>query len=129
MQIIEPGWPAPVRVRGFSTTRSGGTSRGAYASLNLGMNSNDEAAAVAANRQQLSGRLRSEEHTSELQSRGHLVCRHLLDKKIIPRCKIHLRSTVYSFTTALTSTPAPLDEHRSPSVTRVSTSRLSDFSI
>src|SRR5690625_6738937 len=25
---------------------------------------------------------RSEEHTSELQSRGHLVCRLLLDKKI-----------------------------------------------
>src|SRR5690625_6494263 len=24
---------------------------------------------------------RSEEHTSELQSRGHLVCRHLLEKK------------------------------------------------
>src|SRR5690625_5386168 len=24
---------------------------------------------------------RSEEHTSELQSRGHLVCRHLLKKK------------------------------------------------
>src|SRR5690625_7057926 len=29
---------------------------------------------------QLSG-VRSEEHTSELQSRGHLVCRLLLDKK------------------------------------------------
>src|SRR5439155_16747996 len=28
-------------------------------------------------------RLRSEEHTSELQSRGHLVCRLLLDKKDI----------------------------------------------
>src|SRR5437870_10679798 len=28
-------------------------------------------------------RNRSEEHTSELQSRGHLVCRHLLEKKII----------------------------------------------
>src|SRR5690625_7053837 len=27
--------------------------------------------------------LRSEEHTSELQSRGHLVCRLLLEKKII----------------------------------------------
>src|SRR5690625_6430229 len=27
------------------------------------------------------GRLRSEEHTSELQSRGHLVCRLLLEKK------------------------------------------------
>src|SRR5690625_5558517 len=28
-----------------------------------------------------SGRVRSEEHTSELQSRGHLVCRLLLEKK------------------------------------------------
>src|SRR5437870_6744905 len=28
-----------------------------------------------------SGKLRSEEHTSELQSRGHLVCRLLLEKK------------------------------------------------
>src|SRR5690625_6735102 len=27
---------------------------------------------------------RSEEHTSELQSRGHLVCRLLLEKKKIP---------------------------------------------
>src|SRR5690625_6430870 len=27
------------------------------------------------------GRSRSEEHTSELQSRGHLVCRLLLEKK------------------------------------------------
>src|SRR5437870_10870273 len=29
--------------------------------------------------------LRSEEHTSELQSRGHLVCRLLLEKKKPPR--------------------------------------------
>src|SRR5439155_26577955 len=29
------------------------------------------------------GHLRSEEHTSELQSRGHLVCRLLLEKKKI----------------------------------------------
>src|SRR5690625_6739202 len=29
----------------------------------------------------VSGRQRSEEHTSELQSRGHLVCRLLLEKK------------------------------------------------
>src|SRR5690625_6632022 len=28
---------------------------------------------------------RSEEHTSELQSRGHLVCRLLLDKKKVPQ--------------------------------------------
>src|SRR5215510_612349 len=30
------------------------------------------------------GRSRSEEHTSELQSRGHLVCRLLLEKKKTP---------------------------------------------
>src|SRR5690625_5618373 len=30
---------------------------------------------------QLSSIMRSEEHTSELQSRGHLVCRLLLEKK------------------------------------------------
>src|SRR5690625_6674935 len=29
------------------------------------------------------GNLRSEEHTSELQSRGHIVCRLLLEKKKI----------------------------------------------
>src|SRR5437870_11008556 len=32
-------------------------------------------------REVLVTRLRSEEHTSELQSRGHLVCRLLLEKK------------------------------------------------
>src|SRR5690625_6738234 len=31
-------------------------------------------------------RLRSEEHTSELQSRGHLVCRLLLEKKNQSNC-------------------------------------------
>src|SRR5690625_5580324 len=31
--------------------------------------------------------LRSEEHTSELQSRGHLVCRLLLEKKNDHRCE------------------------------------------
>src|SRR5690625_6724494 len=30
---------------------------------------------------ELTGTLRSEEHTTELQSRGHLVCRPLLEKK------------------------------------------------
>src|SRR5690625_6199540 len=33
---------------------------------------------------------RSEEHTSELQSRGHLVCRLLLEKKKWPRVGNHL---------------------------------------
>src|SRR5437870_8782498 len=35
----------------------------------------------AASRSAEGNRLRSEEHTSELQSRGHLVCRLLLEKK------------------------------------------------
>src|SRR5690625_1197844 len=39
--------------------------------------------------QQINNGLRSEEHTSELQSRGHLVCRHLLEKK--KDCKGHLK--------------------------------------
>src|SRR5437870_690571 len=36
---------------------------------------------VAASADQILEVLRSEEHTSELQSRGHLVCRLLLEKK------------------------------------------------
>src|SRR5690625_6497668 len=35
--------------------------------------------------QQTEYRFRSEEHTSELQSRGHLVCRLLLEKKNIEK--------------------------------------------
>src|SRR5437660_6293943 len=36
--------------------------------------------------------VRSEEHTSELQSRGHLVCRLLLEKKKKPRLSTPDRS-------------------------------------
>src|SRR2546429_7180247 len=36
---------------------------------------------------------RSEEHTSELQSRLHLVCRLLLEKKKMPRCSMTSTST------------------------------------
>src|SRR5690625_6062164 len=39
-------------------------------------------------------KLRSEEHTSELQSRGHLVCRLLLEKK-----KINTMWYIYSLVT------------------------------
>src|SRR5437660_8276069 len=35
--------------------------------------------------------VRSEEHTSELQSRGHLVCRLLLEKKKTSKCPIQCR--------------------------------------
>src|SRR5437870_7291834 len=54
----------------------------------LGINDRKQLAAVAAilrrrilDRLMADGVTRSEEHTSELQSRGHLVCRLLLEKK------------------------------------------------
>ena len=47
---LVPDWPAPPRVRAFVTTRSGGTSQGEYATMNLGMNSGDDPARVAGNR-------------------------------------------------------------------------------
>lgn len=47
---IVPDWPAPKRVRAFVTTRAGGVSAGAYASLNLGAGVGDDPAHVARNR-------------------------------------------------------------------------------
>ena len=47
---IIPDWPVPAGVASLVTTRSGGQSRGAYASLNLGDHVGDDPAAVAANR-------------------------------------------------------------------------------
>src|SRR5690625_5125857 len=41
----------------------------------------EHAATLTDQEQQATTRVRSEEHTSELQSRGHLVCRLLLEKK------------------------------------------------
>ncbi|MDQ7988410.1 MAG: peptidoglycan editing factor PgeF [Candidatus Dactylopiibacterium sp.] len=50
---ITPDWPAPARVRAYSTTRAGGVSTGAHAGLNLATHVGDDPAAVAANRQRL----------------------------------------------------------------------------
>ena len=43
---IVPGWPAPRRVKSLITTREGGVSGGAHASLNLGLKAGDDAAAA-----------------------------------------------------------------------------------
>ncbi len=51
--MIYPRWPAPDRVRAFSTTRSGGVSLPPYDSLNLGHHVGDDAAAVRENRRRL----------------------------------------------------------------------------
>ncbi len=50
---IVPDWPAPPGVHALVTTRAGGVSAGAYASLNLATHVGDEAAAVAENRRRL----------------------------------------------------------------------------
>ncbi len=57
MKLITPDWPAPPTVRAFTTTRSGGVSSGAFASLNLGDHVGDAPAAVATNRARLCAQL------------------------------------------------------------------------
>lgn len=47
---LSPDWPAPSWVRAVTTTRSGGISQGAYASMNLAGHVADEPAAVGVNR-------------------------------------------------------------------------------
>jgi len=54
---IIPDWPVPARVRGLVTTREGGVSGGAYASLNLGLRCGDKVEAVIENRARLGGLL------------------------------------------------------------------------
>ena len=47
---ICPDWPAPAGVRALITTRAGGVSNGAYASLNLGLRVGDDPDSVKRNR-------------------------------------------------------------------------------
>src|SRR5690625_5202736 len=46
------------------------------------------------NEERLSASVRSEEHTSELQSRGHLVCRLLLEKKKSKQKMLQISSSI-----------------------------------
>lgn len=50
LPLLLPDWPAPPNVRAFVSTREGGVSAGAFASLNLGAHVGDDPAAVAENR-------------------------------------------------------------------------------
>lgn len=47
---IRPDWPAPPRVKAFSTTRLGGVSKGPWSGLNLGLHVGDQEVAVLRNR-------------------------------------------------------------------------------
>ncbi len=57
---IVPDWPAPPGVRSLITTRSGGVSGAAYASMNLGEHLGDDARAWRENRRRLRCQLPSE---------------------------------------------------------------------
>lgn len=50
---LNADWPAPPGVHAISTFRTGGSSMGRYASLNLGVHVGDDSAAVAENRRRL----------------------------------------------------------------------------
>lgn len=50
LELLIPDWPAPANVRAVVSTRLGGVSSGAYASLNLGSHVGDDPEAVAENR-------------------------------------------------------------------------------
>lgn len=52
-QWIVPDWPAPANVRALVTTRAGGVSSGPYASMNLGLRTDDDPVAVTENRARL----------------------------------------------------------------------------
>lgn len=52
-ECLVPDWPAPAGVRAVMTTRRGGVSAGAYASLNLATHVGDDGSTVAANRHRL----------------------------------------------------------------------------
>jgi len=54
---LQAEWPAPANVRALSTTRSGGCSTGAWASMNLGRHCGDEPDHVSRNRQVLNREL------------------------------------------------------------------------
>jgi len=60
MEFIHPNWPAPSNVKALQTTRNGGLSLDAFASLNMGMHVGDDPIVVAKNRQLLSAYLPSE---------------------------------------------------------------------
>jgi len=53
VRVLRPDWPAPAAVQAAVTTRYGGVSQGAYASMNLGTHVGDDPQAVAANRRVL----------------------------------------------------------------------------
>lgn len=61
LDLIQPAWPAPDRVRAFSTTRLGGVSQSPWYSLNLGAHVEDNPQHVTENRARLASELALEQ--------------------------------------------------------------------
>lgn len=74
IEWVIPHWPAPARVRAYTTTRAGGVSAGAYAALNLAAHVGDDPAAVEENRRRLRTHL-PDEPLWLTQVHGHAVVR------------------------------------------------------
>lgn len=72
---IIPDWPAPASVGAISTTRWGGVSKGPWQSLNLGLNSGDDAEDVGKNRALLVQQLPAAPHWLQ-QVHGKRVVQH-----------------------------------------------------
>lgn len=53
LTLLQPDWPAPANVKAYVSSRQGGVSTGAFASLNLGAHVGDDRAAVTENRRRL----------------------------------------------------------------------------
>lgn len=53
LEMIRPDWNAPAQIRALCTTRNGGISAGAYASLNLAAHVEDDPEHVSRNRERL----------------------------------------------------------------------------
>src|SRR5690625_4296579 len=83
-------------------------SRGAEDAVMVEMHA-PTARALCATAKELGIAQRSEEHTSELQSRGHLVCRLLLEKKKTTKARRHWASASEKHQPAVGSSPEASD--------------------
>src|SRR3712207_8252531 len=85
-------FPYTTLFRSSSAASTGGARSGSSGSGSSGLSPSDVALTARSNTS--SRRSRSEEHTSELQSRQYLVCRLLLEKKttVTPISRLHSSS-------------------------------------
>ena len=110
---IVPDWSAPSNVRSLITTRLGGVSQGAFASLNLGDHVGDDAAAVAANRRHVCESITArplwleQVHGIDVVDAGAIGCRALGDS-VPPRADASFARTAGVACTVMTADCLPV---------------------